>query len=150
MPAVASRLPEAIAAVVFISSLIPREGATALETLKEIGVNRLAYRESGEGEVPRDRIRTQLCNDMPDADAEYVISRLTPEPPKPFLAPISRAGLPAVRRIYVRPTLDNAITLPMQEQLLRNLGGAEEVFVEGGHNVIFSQPQLIADVLNTL
>ena len=65
------------------------------------------------------------------------------------MAPISRRGLPDVPRTYIRPQFDMGVTPEKQGQMIQNLGGAQEVWVDSGHNVMWSNPVGLADILTT-
>ena len=150
MPAAAAQMPDRTAALVFVSAVIPREGETARDAMPGVGDENF----SAAGEFlapPPEGLRIALCNDMNEEDTQWVLSRVSrAEPGGPVTTPVTRSGMPPVRTIYVRPTEDNGVPWAAQEQMIANLGTPEEVVVEAGHNVIFSRPDLIADILNAL
>jgi pimeloyl-ACP methyl ester carboxylesterase len=150
MPAAAAQMPGRIAALVFVSAVIPREGETARDAMPGVGDENF----SAAGEFlapPPEGLRIALCKDMNEEDTQWVLSRVSrAEPGGPVTTPVTRSGMPPVRTIYVRPTEDNGVPWAAQEQMIANLGAPEEFVVEAGHNVILSRPDLIADILNAL
>lgn len=150
MPAAAALMPDRTAALVFISAVIPKEGETARDVMP--GVGDVNFGPGGEFLAPPpEGLRIALCNDMNDEDAESVLQQTSlVEPGRPVSTPVTRSGMPPVRTIYIRLTADNGVPWLAQEQMMANLGAPEELVVEGGHNIIFSRPELIADILNSL
>jgi pimeloyl-ACP methyl ester carboxylesterase len=148
MRAAAATLTDRVGALVFVSAVVPADGQSALEAF-EVGADLLGS-DGRFHAPPAEAARVSLCNDMGDADAETVIARLNDEPGRPLSTPVARPDLPKVRTIYVRPTLDQGVPWAMQDRMITNLGGAEEIVVEAGHDVILSNPQSVADILLAL
>jgi pimeloyl-ACP methyl ester carboxylesterase len=147
---VARRMATPPSALVFISCLVPQEGRNAAETIAGDAWP-LIFDQSGDFAIPpRESVRQSLCNDMNEADTNDVLSRLLPEPPGPFLAPITRRGLPDIPRVYIRPRFDMGVTPEKQSQMIENLGGAHDVWIDSGHNVMWSNPTGLADIINNL
>lgn len=146
LPNVAARLRERVAAMVFISALVPEEGKSAAQTLG------LSVDSSDGGFHPPDPeiLRHTLCNDLTEEQTEHLLSRLVPEPGQPWLQAITRSGMPSVPRYYIRLESDRAIPTALQIEMINNLGGAEEISVDAGHSVMISRPHALALHLNLI
>lgn len=147
---VARRIPERIAGLVFISCLVPAEGEEVAVTIAGEYAD-LLFSPTGAFAVPTAEIcKAMLGNDLPADTNATLYSRLRPEPTQPFRTPISRVGLPKVPMTYVRLRNDNAIPWEKQAQMIANLGGADEVVIDSGHNVMMSHPKEIAMLLDQI
>jgi pimeloyl-ACP methyl ester carboxylesterase len=144
VPAVAARLGARTAGMVFISAMIPPEGASAAATL---GVDYIAD-DGGFHPGPPDLMRQQLGNDLTEEQTTRLLDRLVPDPFGPWTEPISRRDMPNVPRLYVRLARDLGLPPEMQEAMVANLGGATEVVLDAGHSVMFSRPAELAAVIN--
>ncbi len=137
VPQAAAQVAGQLKRVVLISCLVPLDGETVWQTVRLKPDNRPT-------EV---RYREMFCNDMDGKTADWVISKLTTEPPKPMQTPITRPLLPAsLPRTYVMLLKDNTISLDRQETHAKTFG-AEIVKVDAGHDVMVSSPKALAEVL---
>ncbi len=137
LPQAAAQVAGQLKRVVLVSCLVPLNGETVWQTVRLKADNRSM-------EV---RYREMLCNDMDTKTADWVISKLTPEPRKPMETPIARRALPAsLLRTYVMLLKDKTISFDRQETHAKTFG-AEIVKVDAGHDVMVSNPKALAQVL---
>jgi hypothetical protein len=99
--------------------------------------------------VRRSAVRTAFYGCCTDEDAEYASARLSPEPLKPLVTPLSitaeRYG--RVPRAYVETTLDRVITLPAQRRMRETLPCDAVCTLETDHSPFLSQPDALARML---
>jgi pimeloyl-ACP methyl ester carboxylesterase len=147
----AKLLGRRIVHLVFAAALVPAEGQTIGALIAGRYASEL-FDESGAFPVPPyDTARRLLVGeDMSDDQAHQLYARLHSEPPQPFLVPFDHAGVPQVPRTYVRFSRDAAVTREMQDVMIANLGGCEQVVVDGPHNAIMTNPAPLAAMLNAI
>lgn len=155
LPYVALRIPERIKHLVFVSCMVPDEGKRVIDMLSP--ADRLLYRlivgltgaRRRGAKLPRFIARWKFCNDLDRTTANWVLSRMTPEPVGPWEEPISRQGLEGLKlgMTYVLLTRDRAIPPEHQRRMARNLGEPELVELEAGHNALISRPRELAEIL---
>ena len=149
IPPLLERVPERIAAVVFVSCVIPREGQSVLDA---IGTPPELRPRSPEDGLAPERAREMFCNDMDEAQTRFVLERLCPESVGVMNEPARTAGLRArVPRSYVKLLRDQAVALEHQDASIRNAGpGCDVIELDAGHNAMISQPAALAAILNRL
>jgi pimeloyl-ACP methyl ester carboxylesterase len=94
-------------------------------------------------------IREALFGSCTDADYEFALSRMTPEPLKPLVTPlkVTDAGFGRVPRAYIECSQDRTITLAAQRDMQR-AWPCEPVFtLESDHSPFLSQPERLAQLL---
>lgn len=156
MPRVADRVSSRLAHLVWISCSVPPEGKATLDVLTpEIRAIASANRDSPEGsKLPEEVARKMFCSDMNEEQARFVLDRLVPEAWGPMLEPTRLAGLShGVPSTYVRLLQDVTVTPDLQDRMiatLRGCGPCDVVEIDSGHNVMVSQPEALARVLNEI
>jgi pimeloyl-ACP methyl ester carboxylesterase len=156
LPRVADRVSKRLAHLVWISCSVPPEGKATLDVLSaEIAPIAAAARENSEGStLPEAIARQMFCNDMNEKQARFVLDRLVPEAWGPMLEPTKLAGLShGVPSTYVRLLQDVTVTPELQDSMIATLRGCapcDVVELDSGHNVMVSQPEALARVLNEI
>jgi pimeloyl-ACP methyl ester carboxylesterase len=153
LPAVAARIPERVARLVFVSASIPPEGGNSLDSLPwhlrllgRVNAHRPYTRQ-----MPRWLARRMFCSDMNDADTRYVLDRLVPESIKIVEEKVSRAKLPATIPItYIKLMRDKTLSPRNQDRMIANLRGAEVLELAAGHDAMISRPRELAAILNAI
>jgi pimeloyl-ACP methyl ester carboxylesterase len=162
---VARRAPERVAHLVFVSAAVPPEGGTVLDTLPaelaEIArdaIGRAVQERSigpgTGGPLPDDMVRQMFCNDLDDAQTQFVLDGFGNEVVGVIGEPVSRAGLPAeLPKTYVRLLRDQSLPPDLQDELIANLraspgGTVEIVELDAGHLAMVSRPERLAGVLD--
>lgn len=156
IPEVATQLPGRVAHLVFIAANIPPEGKCALDVLSFWPrlMNHVAIELQNLGlSMPRKQveqvIRNVLCNDMDEESLQWVLShKVNPEPRALAFERVSRARLPDIPRTFIKLLQDRTLSLEGQEQMVKNLGGANVLAIDTGHTVMVSRPQELAQLLN--
>jgi pimeloyl-ACP methyl ester carboxylesterase len=142
-PQAAARIADRVKRIVFVSALIPPEGWTGNDTFQDIS------RASGPAVGGYERsYRYMFCNDLDEDTAQWLLSRLGPEPAAALTTPVSRRDFSSsIPTTYLVLTQDQALPPDAQRQLLRNIGDPEVVELESGHDAMVSHPGELAQVL---
>ena len=151
LPRVADRLHERIKQLVFVSCAVPPHGENMLQLLDPIPSDpaEIASLVETMAQMPEDMARYMFCNDMNEAQAQFVIDNITPESPRLLLGPADLAGLRhAVPRSYLRLAQDQALPLSAQDKAIASLGDVDVIDLDTGHNIMVSNPRLLAGILN--
>jgi pimeloyl-ACP methyl ester carboxylesterase len=161
---VARRVPGRVRHLVFVSCIVPPEGATMIDSLPE-AVREMTRQSLGRAQggdfslgigMSDELKRFMFCNDMDEAQARFVLERCGHECPTPFLETVSRAGLPpALPKTYVRLLRDQALSPEDQDRQIANLraapgGSVAVVELDTGHDVMVSAPGALAEVLERI
>jgi pimeloyl-ACP methyl ester carboxylesterase len=156
MPRVADRVWSQLAHMVFIACSVPPEGMATLDVLSpEIRPIAAAAQKDAKASTLSEPIaRKMFCNDMTEEQSRFVIDRLVPEAWGPLLEPTQLAGLSrGVPSTYVRLLKDAAVTPAVQDHMvetIRGCGPCEVVDLDAGHDVMVSQPEALAGILNEI
>jgi pimeloyl-ACP methyl ester carboxylesterase len=143
--------PERVAALVYISAIVPADGQSMAEALAGQRAETLFAADGGfwPGE------REALCWSLFNGDAELgaaVLDRAIPEPAGPLRTPVRTARLPNVPLWYVRLGEDHGLPPRSQTQMIANLPWrATVVDVEGApHQVMNSDAAGTAAILRQI
>ncbi len=149
IPRVALRAPERVAHLVFVGALAPPVGQNVSQAL---GVD-VAPDQPDEAMLPP--LPDELCralfgNDMTDEQWAIAGQGIVAEAAYLFRDPVTAypTGVPTT---YVGMTDDQPVPPALAEQMIRQLGpDVEFVRVEGGHNIMLSQPATLAGILDEI
>lgn len=158
---VARRAPHRVAALVFVSCLVPPEGGTSVDSvpadLRDLARQAAIDARDGIGHMgamDEAGLRRLFCNDLDEAQTAFVLEHVGVEAPAPFLEPVHRAGIrPELPKTYVRLRRDQAMPPADQLAQIANLeaspGGAlDTVELDTGHDVMIGAPEQLAPVLD--
>ncbi len=159
--AVVAKAPTRVGQLVYLSSAIPPEGGSVLDTLPVVTrfMARLALKQADRSRRParaglsEARMRKMFCNDMNPEQARFVVENCGPDAVGLLRERVSRAAIPAsLPKTYVRLTRDATIPLKKQDAMIANLrsspGGAVEVIeLDSGHDAMISHPAELAAVI---
>lgn len=158
--AVAERVPQRIAQLVYVAAYLPRNGESlyGLSQLdKDSRVGRYWTQADPKAYSPatvrRDGIVEVFCADCSTADQQKLIDRHRPEAVPPLGTPVTLtpANFGRVPRAYVHTTRDNAVSYALQKSMLEAAGGARRVVtLDTSHSPMLSQPRQLADALADL
>ncbi len=161
---VAGRVPDRVEHLVYVSCMVPPDGASAIDALPEDlrDMTRDAVEEARRGGanpiggLDEATTRLMFCNDMDDEQTRYVLDRTGTEAAVVLAEPVSRAGIPAdLPKTFVKLLRDQSLPPDHQDMLAQNLrdspgGDVDVVTIDAGHDVMISRPKELADVLNRL
>lgn len=152
LPEVVARHRERIRQVVFLAAFVLEQGERAINLIapdRVPGYYRLAEASLDYSmTVPYEAARERFFNDLDEAAAQEVFTKLTPQPLAPYLARVQN-GANAIGSIarYIICTDDR--NLPYEQCLgyAEKLGGTIEE-IEAGHDVMLSKPKELAALLS--
>jgi pimeloyl-ACP methyl ester carboxylesterase len=161
---VAGRVPDRIEHLVYVSCMVPPEGASAIEALPEDlrDMTRDAVVEARRGGanpiggLDEDTTRSMFCSDMDEEQTQYVLDRTGTEAAVVLAERVSRAGIPAdLPKTFVKLLRDQSLPPDHQDVLAQNLrdspgGEVDVVTIDAGHDAMISRPKELADVLNRI
>jgi pimeloyl-ACP methyl ester carboxylesterase len=161
---VARRVPDRVEHLVYVSCMVPPEGASAIEALPEDlrAVTRDAVEEARHGGdnpiggLDEETTRAMFCNDMDEEQTRFVLDRTGAEAAGVLAEPVSRVGIPPeLPKTFVKLLRDQSLPPDHQDVLAENLrdspgGDVDVVAIDAGHDVMISHPKELADVLNRL
>lgn len=154
-PAIADRLGGRVERLVFVASLIAPDGQSAFDAfspdMRARASERLQHVGGGASEITEDQHRAQLCNDLDDQQASWLVSRLVPESLHLFTDVVRWGAAIDLPCHYVKLTRDLSLSPGMQDEMVRKLPRGAVVYeIDAGHEVMVSRPAALADVLSRL
>jgi pimeloyl-ACP methyl ester carboxylesterase len=161
---VARRAPTRVAHLVYVSAIVPPEGASAIEAMPvelraPVRAAIDAHRDGGAnpvGGLDETALRFMFCNDMNEEQTRVVLDNAGTEVAPALAEPVWRAGIPSdLTKTYVKLLRDQSLPPELQDNLVSNLeaspGGAVEVVtLDAGHDVMISRPSELATVLDRI
>jgi pimeloyl-ACP methyl ester carboxylesterase len=156
---VASRAPERVAQLVFVSCIAPAEGTAVLDALPDdlADMTRDATdAPPADALLSEDVIRVMFCNDMDKAQTQLVLDHVGTEVMRPLVTPVVRRGVPAaIPKTYVRLLRDQSLPPATQDEQIANLrqspgGDVEVIEIDSGHDVMISRPAEFAAALDRI
>lgn len=154
LPRVADRVPERLAHLVFLSCTVPPEGRSSIDLL-EPEIQAIA-RSQDARETPtvvaEPVARAMFCNDMDEAQTQFVLDGLVPEAPGPIHEPSRLGGLgKGVPMTWIKLLRDPVVPPERQDlyvEAIREVAPIEVVELDAGHNAFVSRPEALAEILN--
>jgi pimeloyl-ACP methyl ester carboxylesterase len=161
---IARRVPDQVEHLVYVSCMVPPEGASAIDALPEDlrAMTREAVEEARRGGdnpiggLDEQTTRLMFCNDMDEEQTRFVLERTGTEAAAVLAEPVMRAGIPPeLPKTFVKLLQDQSLPPEHQDVLVQNLrdspgGDVDVVTIDAGHDVMISRPKELADVLNDL
>lgn len=151
--AVAERIPERLAGLVYVCGFMPASGQSLLDLAKtdteSVLMRHLAFDEArGVHWVRPEGARASFYHDCPEADAEAAARRLGAESLAVVATPVATtsARFGRVSRLYIECTDDRALGPALQ----RRMCAAQPCRVERlatGHSPFYAQPEALAGIL---
>lgn len=154
VPPVVDRVPDRIAAVVFVGATVPEEGRSwaDLQPAAQRLALRLLYRLRPDGMLsPAGQNRKQLCNDLDEDTTEWFLEHRVPEAPGLLLDAVSPAALPSELPChYVRLARDQSTTIAARDRSIDRLENVTVHDLDTGHLPMLSQPASLAALLERI
>jgi pimeloyl-ACP methyl ester carboxylesterase len=97
-------------------------------------------------------VRSALFGQCTDADYEYALARMTPEPLKPLVTKllVTAHRFGRVPRAYIECLQDRTVTLTAQRRMQAALPCEPVLTLDSDHSPFLSQPQELARLLGGL
>lgn len=152
MPGVTTTMgSDRVREMVFIAGMVPPEGSSlAAATTGPLGwLARRRGDRAEPGDTPAWVVRFSYCNGMPRRKREFVKQRIYPESGRVIAEKVSRRDMPPeVPRTWVMTLRDRALPVKTQRRSIAALGGVQTLIpVDSCHNVMVSEPRLLAGIL---
>jgi pimeloyl-ACP methyl ester carboxylesterase len=153
----AELIPERIRRLVYVSGYLLPAGASLAESARGdeeslVPPNMIAARGGVTCSLRDSVIRDALFGLCSDADYEFALARMRPEPLKPLVTPLritpDRYG--RVPRTYIECSQDRTITLGAQRRMQAVLPCDPVLTLAADHSPFFSQPAALAQLLGGL
>jgi pimeloyl-ACP methyl ester carboxylesterase len=143
----ANRHPDRVAALLYIAALAPPPGTTVFGLYFGDGAPPIDDLTAVQPVMPPEQARAQFAADLDDAAFEEMYARCVPEPIGLFAEGVTgyTSGVPAT---YVRCTRDGAVSGELTATMLTQLSPDRVVELDADHDVMLSQPALLAGLLN--
>ena len=141
----AADLPGRVACLIYVGALTPPPGVTVAELF---GVDIPRGSPDLQPLVAEDHARALFGNDMSDDLWAVARESLVPEPSAAFHFTVDEQprGIPTT---YVQMTDDVPVPPALAAELIPQLGpGVDVRTIEAGHNVMLSQPEVLAAIVN--
>jgi len=148
----AARQPAHVSACVFVAALLPRDGESLLQLVRQQDAPGVQAHVRP-GPVPG---TTVLSPDAPDAlfpdaapgAAARAMAGMSPQSNKAQKDPaVIGPGLAGVPKAYVFCTQDRVVTLPLQRQMVAATPCEATFMLDCGHVPQLTQPKALADIL---
>lgn len=165
LPEVATRAPDRVAHLVFVTCTIPAEGGSTLDRLDgdlaamardniAASMARGASGEITESPMGEDLLRHMFGTDLDDETMQLVFDRFGNEVLPVIDERVSRAGMPAaIPKTWVRCLRDATLSVADQDESVANLeavpgGTVTVVDLDTGHNAMLSRPRELAAIVD--
>ncbi|MCB0994292.1 MAG: alpha/beta fold hydrolase [Acidimicrobiales bacterium] len=152
-PAVARLLGDRVRHLVFVSCLLARDGESIAQGFPPELMERALeqVQQSGPGsEIDEEHHRHMLCNDLTEQQSRWVLDHVVPDSPAFFTDPVHWGSAKALPATYLRLLRDQALPPNMQDVMISRLAQCDVVEIDSGHQVMISQPERLAAVLESL
>jgi len=152
-----ARCPERVAALVYVTAFLPRNGQSLLDLTKlpegagdQVQANIVIEGEPPIAIMPAGASRSALYDCCPPDIAAWAIKKQRPQPIAPFVTPIviPPGALDAIHRYYVKCTRDRAILLALQRRMIAENPCVEVAELNTDHTPQLSMTEELAKVLD--
>jgi len=152
----AARCPQRVAALVYVSAFIPKNGQSLVELTNlpegagdQVQANLVVNEAAAEATMPASASRDALYACCTEELAAWAIAHQRPQPLAPFVTPvsISPGALDGIKKFYVTCARDRAVPPPLQRRMIVE-GGCAGVFeLNTDHTPQLSTTDELADAL---
>ena len=152
----AETVPERLRGLVYISALLPQDGASMMQMVEKFDPEYLAeivWGENGRTAMLSARGATQFLYSLcPPEFVKDAIARFTHEPVRPFeeVIHITPGRFGTVPRYYIECTQDRVVPIELQRQMRTMLPCHQVHTIDTGHSPFFSTPDDLVKVLDQI
>jgi len=152
VPGIVAKLGAArVREMILLAAFVPPQGCSVADTLRGplAPLARTATWMPKSFPMPTAAARFAFCNGMTRQQRKLVLSRLCLESPNIIVEPVDRSDMPDdVPRTWIMTLRDRALSARQQLTAIESLGGVDTMIcVNGCHDVMFSEPKLLATIL---
>ena len=152
----AARCPARVAALVYASAFLPKDGQSLLDLTKlpegagdQVQANITIEGNPPVAVMPAAASRAALYGSCAEDVAAWAIAQQRPQPIAPFVTPVSvpTGALDGISRYFVLCTRDRAIPPPLQRRMIAENPCAEVVELDTDHTPHLSMTEELAQAL---
>jgi len=150
----AARHPQRVAALVYITAFVPRDGQSLLDLthLPEGADDQVQANiviEPPVATMPPAASRSALYGSCSEADAAWAVSKQRPQPLGPFAAPVSipARAIDGISRYYVVCAKDRAIPVALQRRMIAESAITNVIELDTDHTPHLSMTAALGDAL---
>jgi len=145
---VAKQLPKRIAAVCYVTAIIPQPGKSYVASLPfpQNLITGPLLRVAGT-KPPEKIIMNGMCNDVSEADTRKLLQSFTPETKGLYLDKTTATPLPMCPSLYVHTSQDKTLPQKVQQRMATAVN-AETTHLRSGHLPMLSQPKELSRAIN--
>ncbi|MFA5853775.1 MAG: alpha/beta fold hydrolase [Patescibacteria group bacterium] len=146
---VATRMPERVAGIVFVSAVIPQPGKAMVSIrpwLERFFMHLTA--RFGALKPPPKVVRTRAANDLDEETISLVLKKYSPESPRIFLDKAEWSLPESLPRWYVKTLNDRSVPPLLQDTLLARVLPSRAPTIVSGHYPMLAKPAELATILN--
>ncbi|MGH9715362.1 MAG: alpha/beta fold hydrolase [Candidatus Acidiferrales bacterium] len=152
----AARCPQSIAALVYVSAFIPKNGQSLLELTNlpegagdQVQANLMVNEQTAEGTMPPEASRDALYACCTEETATWAIAHQRPQPLAPFVTPVSipPGALVGIKKFYVACARDRAVPPPLQHRMIADNGCAGVFDLDTDHTPQLSRTEGLASAM---
>jgi pimeloyl-ACP methyl ester carboxylesterase len=154
---VAELIPQRLRRLVYLSAYLLPAGGSLAETARAdreslVPPNMIPAVGGITCNLRAQVVRAALFGQCTDADYEYALTRMTPEPLKPLVTPmkVTAQRFGRVPRAYIECLQDRTVTLAAQRRMQAALPCDPVLTLDSDHSPFLSQPQELARLLGGL
>jgi pimeloyl-ACP methyl ester carboxylesterase len=145
-----AELGQRLSAFVGLGAVIPTKGGSYLSALPFMQRAITWGMMSVSGTRPPDSIILKsYCNDLNQADTDMVLTRYVPESMMLYTQGSDHSLPTSIPRLYIKLEKDRALAPDLQQQMIKNLDADRVVSLNAGHLAMLSEPEMLADILNS-
>ena len=157
IPKVAEQASSRVRHVVFLAAVVLEDGGRLIDAVSPAARALLpamaASRGDGTFHYPAEAAWARWMGDAPRRDpaTSAALARLTPQPLRPWLEPVTMRGFHAlaVPRTYIRCTRDAAVLPDMAARFAARLG-VQPVDIDGDHDPMLTAPDTLVRALEAI
>jgi pimeloyl-ACP methyl ester carboxylesterase len=154
---VAEKAPARLSKLVYLAAYLPADGDSMYKLSKGDSASLVPKywtqadpKANSPAGIRSEGIVETFCADCGAAEQALLLKTHRAEAVRPLGTPLklSAANFGSVPRAYVHTRLDNAVSWPFQQAMLKNAGGAALVIeLDSSHAPMLSQPRKLADAI---
>jgi pimeloyl-ACP methyl ester carboxylesterase len=154
---VAELVPERLRRLVYLAAYLLPAGGSLTEAARAdrqslVPPNMISAAGGATCNLRAEVIRDALFGQCTDADYEFALARMSPEPLKPLVTPlkVTAQRFGSVPRAYIECLQDRTVTLAAQRRMQADLPCDPVLTLDSDHSPFLSHPQELARLLGGL
>jgi pimeloyl-ACP methyl ester carboxylesterase len=153
---VAEEIPGQIKELVYLAAYLPKNGESLLSLAKQDAGSHVSKylqidQTTGSANIAKDGIIDVFAADAPAQINDFIINSVKAEPLAPLATPVTLTTekFGSVKKVYIHTVDDHAVSLPLQETMVKNNPVSKEYSLPSSHTPFISMPGKLAAILLT-